>query len=295
MNDEQALAVVTVAYSWGPHLDRFLSSLTVATDRPLRVIIADNGSTDGAPEEAPVRYPGTPRQTPPAVRGVSFDLARGETLGLVGESGCGKSSLSRAIMRLVPVAAGSVRFDGQDIARLSGTALRRVRPRLQMVFQDPVASLNPRHRIEDILGSALAVSRDVSGPDRTAEVARALDRVGLPATAASRFPHEFPGGQRQRIAIARALIQKPSLVICDEPVSALDVSVQAQILNLLADLKASDGLSFLFISHDLAVIKFISDRVMVMKAGEIVETADQATLWRAPQAAYTRTLIEAVA
>ncbi|MUO43025.1 ABC transporter ATP-binding protein [Agrobacterium vitis] len=242
-----------------------------------------------------VRYPGTGRNDPAAVRGVSFDIRRGETLGLVGESGSGKSSLSRAVMRLVPIASGTVRFEGTDITRLEGGSLRKVRPRIQMVFQDPVASLNPRHRVEDILGGTFSVNNASGRVARNAEVARALDLVGLPKVSADKYPHEFSGGQRQRIAIARALIQKPSLIICDEPVSALDVSVQAQILNLLADLKAAEGLSYLFISHDLAVIKFISDQVMVMKAGELVETADQATLWSEPQHGYTRTLIEAVA
>lgn len=238
-----------------------------------------------------VRYPSTPRRQPPAVRGIDFDIGAGETLGLVGESGSGKSSLSKAVMRLIPAQAGTVLFAGEDILSLRGARLRTLRPRIQMVFQDPFASLNPRHHVEDILGGPLTGAYRAA--DISVKVAKTLDLVGLPRTAAHRFPHEFSGGQRQRIGIARALIRDPELVICDEPVSALDVSVQAQILNLLIDLKAEKNLSYLFISHDLAVVQYVSDRIMVMQAGSIVETADRQTLFLAPRHPYTIELIQA--
>ena len=227
-----------------------------------------------------------------AVDRVSFDLARGETLGLVGESGCGKSTLGKTILRLVEPSGGSVHFDGQDITRLSARALKPVRARLQMVFQDPFASLNPRHTVGTILATPLKV-HGIAGDPRAA-VRAMLDAVGLPPEAAARYPHEFSGGQRQRIGIARALILRPDLVICDEPVSALDLSIQAQILNLLVAMKSALDLSFLFISHDLSVVRYFTDRVLVMYLGQIVEVAATGDLWRAPAHPYTRVLMAAV-
>ncbi|MEK6346258.1 MAG: ABC transporter ATP-binding protein [Burkholderia sp.] len=229
-----------------------------------------------------------------AVDGVSLAIGRGETVGLVGESGCGKSTLSRAVMRLAPVAAGQILLDGVDLVPLGERALRPLRPRVQMVFQDPYASLNPRRTVGQILGRVLAANGVRGGRERQARSAAALDKVGLPAAALHRFPHEFSGGQRQRIGIARALVLEPALLICDEPVSALDVSIQAQILNLLVELKGSLGLSLLFISHDLSVVRYLADSVHVMQRGKIVEHGDHRSIWRAPQHPYTRTLLEAV-
>lgn len=229
-----------------------------------------------------------------AVDGVSFEIRAGETVGLVGESGCGKSSLSRALTRLVEPSNGSIVFDGTDVTHLGRRALRPYRRRVQMIFQDPYGSLNPRHTVERTLGHALAIHGVASRRERAARIRRIIDAVGLPETALKRHPHEFSGGQRQRIGIARALVLEPALVICDEPVSALDVSIQAQILDLLADLKQELGLALLFISHDLSVVRYIADRVLVMQAGRIVESGDHASIWRAPQHAYTRTLIDAV-
>ena len=229
-----------------------------------------------------------------AVDGVSFDIQAGETVGLVGESGCGKSSLSRALTRLVEPSGGSIVFDGEDITHRTRRALRPYRRRVQMIFQDPYGSLNPRHTVERTLGYALAIHGVASRRERDAKIRRIVDAVGLPASALKRYPHEFSGGQRQRIGIARALVLEPQLVICDEPVSALDVSIQAQVLDLLVDLKHELGLALLFISHDLSVVRYIADRVLVMQAGRIVERGDQASIWTSPQHAYTRTLIDAV-
>jgi peptide/nickel transport system ATP-binding protein len=229
-----------------------------------------------------------------AVDGVSFDIRAGETVGLVGESGCGKSTLSRTLLRLVNPAAGRIVFEGTDIAALPEKALKPWRRRVQMVFQDPYASLNPRRSVLDILESVLVVHGVSERAERRSRIAAMLERVGLPADAARRFPNEFSGGQRQRIGIARALVLRPSLVVLDEPVSALDVSVQAQILNLLAELKEDFGLSYLFISHDLSVVRYIADRVMVMNQGKIVETGSHRDIWDRPQHPYTRSLIAAV-
>ncbi|MCR6476186.1 ABC transporter ATP-binding protein [Variovorax sp. ZS18.2.2] len=229
-----------------------------------------------------------------AVDGVSFDIRAGETVGLVGESGCGKSTLSRTLLRLVNPAAGRIVFDGTDIAPLSEKALKPWRRRVQMVFQDPYASLNPRRSVFDILESVLKVHGVSEREERRNRIAAILERVGLPGDAARRFPNEFSGGQRQRIGIARALVVRPSLVVLDEPVSALDVSVQAQILNLLVELKEDFGLSYLFISHDLSVVRYIADRVMVMNKGQIVETGSHRDIWERPQDPYTRSLIAAV-
>lgn len=229
-----------------------------------------------------------------AVDGVSFDIGAGETLGLVGESGCGKSTLSRTLLRLVQPANGRIVLDGTDIAPLSARALKPWRRRVQMVFQDPYASLNPRRSVFDILEAVLVVHGVSQKEERRKRIAAILDRVGLPGDAAGRYPNEFSGGQRQRIGIARALVVRPSLVVLDEPVSALDVSVQAQILNLLVELKEDFGLSYLFISHDLSVVRYIADRVMVMHKGKIVETGGHQDIWDRPQHPYTRSLIASV-
>ncbi|SAL05927.1 oligopeptide/dipeptide ABC transporter ATPase [Caballeronia calidae] len=229
-----------------------------------------------------------------AVDGVSFEIRAGETVGLVGESGCGKSSISRALTRLVEPAAGSIVFDGEDITHRGRRALRPYRRRVQMIFQDPYGSLNPRHTVERTLSHALAIHGVSNRRERQARIRPIVDAVGLPESALKRYPHEFSGGQRQRIGIARALVLRPELVICDEPVSALDVSIQAQILDLLADLKHELGLALLFISHDLSVVRYIADRVLVMRAGRIVESGDHVSIWTSPQHTYTRALIDAV-
>jgi peptide/nickel transport system ATP-binding protein len=229
-----------------------------------------------------------------AVDGVSLQIARGETVGLVGESGCGKSSLSKAILRLVPTAGGEIRLRGTDLVPLRERDLRPLRRHVQMVFQDPYASLNPRRTVAEILNTVLVVDGVSNATQRRTRIAAILDRVGLPGSALGRYPHEFSGGQRQRIGIARALVVQPDLLICDEPVSALDVSIQAQILNLLVELKQDLGLAYLFISHDLAVVRYIADRVHVMQAGRIVESGHHREIWRAPLHEYTRTLLDAI-
>ena len=229
-----------------------------------------------------------------AVAGVSFEIAPGETVGLVGESGCGKSSLSRAILGLVPAQGGRVLLDGQNLLPLSPREWLPWRRRIQMIFQDPYSSLNPRQQVQDILGHALAIHGVRDRAERERRILSILDDVGLSQSARTRYPHEFSGGQRQRIGIARALVLRPELVICDEPVSALDVSIQAQILNLLADLKVVHGLSYLFISHDLSVVRYIADRVLVMNRGQIVESASHEHIWSHPRHPYTRTLLAAV-
>jgi oligopeptide/dipeptide ABC transporter ATP-binding protein len=228
-----------------------------------------------------------------AVRGVSFSLARGEVLGLVGESGSGKTTTGRAILRLIEPSAGTIRFDGADITHLDKAALRPLRRRMQMVFQDPYSSLNPRLKVRDIIGEAYKIHGIGTPRDRGGRVAAMLGRVGLPADAMDRYPHEFSGGQRQRIGIARALAVEPEFIIADEPVSALDVSVQAQVLNLLLDLQQSLGLTMLFIAHDLAVVQYVSDRVAVMYLGRIVEIATNRELYARPRHPYTAALLEA--
>ncbi|MEC9431701.1 MAG: oligopeptide/dipeptide ABC transporter ATP-binding protein [Pseudomonadota bacterium] len=229
-----------------------------------------------------------------AVSGVSFQVAKGETLGLVGESGCGKSSAARAVLQLPRPTSGAVRLGDDELTDLRGAALQRARRRFQMIFQDPIASLNPRRRIRDIVAAPLDIAGEGDRDARTKRVAEMLDLVGLNAEQAmERRPHEFSGGQCQRISIARALILRPELLVCDEPVSALDVSVQAQILNLLEELKHRFGLTLLFISHDLAVVKHVSDRVAVMYLGLMCEMADAQTIYRRPAHPYTRTLLSA--
>ncbi|MGD8267148.1 MAG: ATP-binding cassette domain-containing protein [Desulfobacterales bacterium] len=229
-----------------------------------------------------------------AVDGVSFTIRAGETLGLVGESGCGKTTVGRTILRLYQPTGGRVRFNGRNIMTLDRIALQDVRRDMQIIFQDPFESLNARHTIEELLEEPFRIHRIGTSTERRARVGRLLERVGLPRSALTRFPHEFSGGQRQRIGIARAIALEPRLVICDEPVSALDVSIQSQVINLLLELQQEMGLTYLFIAHDLAVVKHISDRVAVMYLGRIVEYTDAATLYGAPQHPYTRALISAI-
>lgn len=234
------------------------------------------------------------RKTVQAIRGVSFVLNEGETLGLVGESGCGKSTTGRAAIRLIEPSSGSVEYDGVDLALVGSRDMRRMRQDLQIIFQDPFASLDPRMTIEQILTEPLAIQKIGTSADRRERVMDIIAEVGLQAAHAARYPHEFSGGQRQRIGIARSLILNPKMTVADEPVSALDVSVQAQIINLMQDVKARHGMSYIFISHDLSVVKHICDRVAVMYLGEIVETASRDALYDEPLHPYTKALMSAI-
>ena len=229
-----------------------------------------------------------------AVDGISFEIRKGETLALVGESGCGKSTTGRALLRLYKATDGRIMFDGADIAAIEGEALRRIRPRMQMIFQDPQASLNPRMTVGSIIAEPLTEHSVYSGEKRKERVRELLDQVGLNPDFVNRYPHEFSGGQRQRIGIARALALEPDFIVCDEPIAALDVSIQAQVVNLLQDLQKKLGLTYLFISHDLSMVKHIADRVAVMYLGKMVELADVKTLFASPKHPYTKALLSAV-
>jgi oligopeptide/dipeptide ABC transporter ATP-binding protein len=228
-----------------------------------------------------------------AVDGVSFEVARGEVLGLVGESGSGKTTLGRSVLRLIEPTEGSVQFDGREVVGMAAPQLKALRSQMQIIFQDPYASLNPRMSVGQTIGEALLLHHIGTRKDRAERVGDILEKVGLPRTASARFPHEFSGGQRQRIGIARALAVNPQFIVADEPVSALDVSIHAQIINLLQDLRQELGLSILFIGHDLSVIEFLCDRVVVMYLGKIMETATAADLYANPRHPYTRALLDA--
>jgi oligopeptide transport system ATP-binding protein len=230
-----------------------------------------------------------------AVEDITLAVEAGETLGLVGESGCGKSTLGRTVLRLYEPTSGKIVFDGKDLTALSQRALRPLRRHMQMIFQDPYASLNPRMSVGAAIGEPLEIHElGATKADRAARVAELLTKVGLRGDAAKRYPHEFSGGQRQRIGIARALACKPTFIVCDEPISALDVSIQAQIVNLLEDLQTAESLTYLFISHDLKIVQHICDRVAVMYLGRIVELAEAKTLYRTPKHPYTQALLSAV-
>ena len=235
------------------------------------------------PSDRPVR----------AVDGVSFEIRKGEVLGLVGESGSGKSTIGRSVLKLLDPTAGEVVFEGVDLAPLSARAMRPYRRHLQIIFQDPYASLNPRRRVEDTLGEALATHGLYAGPARPQRIAELLRLVGLAPEHARRFPHEFSGGQRQRIGIARALAVEPRFIVADEPVSALDVSIQAQVINLLSDLREQFGLTMLFISHDLDIVEYLCDRIVVLYLGKVMEIAPARAMYRAPLHPYTQALLAA--
>ncbi|KAA0234927.1 MAG: Vitamin B12 import ATP-binding protein BtuD [Acidimicrobiales bacterium] len=242
-----------------------------------------------------VEFSAARRRTVHAVSNISFDILEGETLGLVGESGCGKSTTGKAVIQVPRPTAGSVSLDGVELTSLRGSRLRQIRPQLQMIFQDPISSLNPRRKVADIVAEPLRIWRTADADQEAAKVEEVLVAVGVdPDAARDRRPHEFSGGQCQRISIARAVITDPRLIICDEPVSALDVSVQAQILNLLQDMKTRYGLTLVFIAHDLAVVKNVSDRVAVMYLGKICEVGPPDTLFAEPAHPYTEALISAI-
>lgn len=246
-------------------------------------------------EDLTVEFPTGKGQVVHAVSGVSLDVVKGETLGVVGESGCGKSTTGRAIIQLPRPTSGAVRFGGEDLTSMSSKRLREVRPKLQMIFQDPISSLNPRRSVGEIVSEPLKVWKRGTASEQAALVDEVLQSVGLdPEITRPRRPHEFSGGQCQRISIARSLVLEPELIICDEPVSALDVSVQAQILNLLEDMKARYGLTLIFIAHDLAVVKNVSDRVAVMYLGKVCEVAAPDTLYGAPAHPYTSALLQSI-
>ena len=229
-----------------------------------------------------------------AVDGISFDIKRGETLGLVGESGCGKSTTGRALLQLYRPTSGDVFFEGDNLTKLGGERLRRMRRRMQMIFQDPYASLNPRMTVGDIIGEPLVVHNISSGQTRRERIQELLRIVGLNPYFVNRYPHEFSGGQRQRIGIARALALNPDLVVCDEPISSLDVSIQAQVVNLLEELQNRLGMTYIFVAHDLSMVRHISDRIVVMYLGKVMELADRNEIYLRPQHPYTKALMSAV-
>ncbi|HEX9031398.1 MAG TPA: oligopeptide/dipeptide ABC transporter ATP-binding protein [Streptosporangiaceae bacterium] len=235
-----------------------------------------------------------PRDFVHAVDDVSLEVRRGETLGLVGETGCGKSTLARCVTRLYDITSGKITFDGTDISEISARQMRPFRREIQMIFQDPFGSLNPRRRVGSIIGDPFAIHKTASGQDRKRRVQELMELVGLNPEHYNRFPAEFSGGQRQRIGVARALAFKPKMIVCDEPVSALDVSIQAQIINLLADLQSELGLTYIFIAHDLSVVRHVSNRVAVMYLGKVVEQAPVEQLWAQPRHPYSDALLSAV-
>ncbi len=242
-----------------------------------------------------VWFSGRGLQVIKAVDGITFEIQRGETLGLVGESGCGKSTTGRALLQLVRPTRGHIYYQGQDLTQLPHRQLRPLRQQLQMIFQDPFASLNPRMTVADLIGEALQIHRlTKNSSDQQAQVRQLMEQVGLEASFVNRYPHEFSGGQRQRIMIARALASKPCFVVCDEPIAALDVSIQAQIINLMQDLQDQLGLTYLFIAHDLNVVRHVSDRIAVMYLGKIVELTDQNRLTQTPLHPYTQALLSAI-
>jgi peptide/nickel transport system ATP-binding protein len=257
--------------------------------------LRDDGDTVLRVEDLVVEFPMSRSLKVSAVAGISFDVMRGETLGIVGESGCGKSTTGRAIMQITPPTSGSVEFEGTELTLLSPADLRAARTRIQMIFQDPISALNPRRLVRDSVKEPLDIWQRGSARERAALVDQVLENVGIdPARAGESRPHQFSGGQCQRISIARALVLDPTLIICDEPVSALDVSVQAQVLNLLQDLKAEYGLTMIFIAHDLAVVKNVSDRVAVMYLGKLCEVAGSDELYRSPAHHYTKVLLDSI-
>lgn len=262
---------------------------------PLVVVDSIAKSFDVSPPWLNRIIEGKPRLLLHAVDDVSFEIARGETLALVGESGCGKSTIARMLVGLYKPSRGQVRFDGVDLSDLSSASGRQMRSRLQMIFQDPYASLNPRWKVADIIAEPIRVHRTMTGKDAiAARIEALLKQVGLSGADAVKYPHQFSGGQRQRLSIARALASRPEFLVCDEPTSALDVSVQAQVLNLMRDIQRADGLTYLFISHNLAVVNHVADRVGVMYLGRIVELAPKRQLFEMPQHPYTRMLLDAI-